>query len=435
MTRNTPPTTRHFAVIGAGAGGLCAAKTLIEHGIEPTIFEIGSKVGGLWAYENDSGRSPAYRSLHINSEARVSAFKDFPFPDDGPLYPNTAQMEAYFNAYAQQHDLMRRIRFRSEVDRIDSERDKIVVVLASGERLLFDGIVIASGHQSIPRDPPEIEGFTGDYVHSHAYRIPDAYAGKRVLVVGLGNSGVDIAADICPVTDMTFIAVRSPVLVMPRMMFGVPQSRILARIERPFLPWRLRVWARVKLTQIFHGRMEQWGLRTPTTRTHPISHPTLIANFAWGRIKVKPGITRAEGKQIFFTDGSSETIDAVIGATGYLTDLPFLPDAKNPLSGSWMNLYNRMVHPDLPNVYFLGFYDVSGGSNIRMMDDQAEYIAALASDRLALPTRAEMLDAIESDRAWQQKQFPDRPRYGLELDPYRYRKALARDLKRLRNVS
>src|SRR5690606_38064443 len=130
----------------------------------------------------------------------------------------------------------------------------------------------------------------------------------------------------------------------------------------------------------------QWGFRTPRTRTHPISHPTLISHIAWERIKVKPGIERVEGDTVFFTDGSRETVDSIIAATGYLTDLPFLPQGTSPLEGTRLNLYNRVVHPSLPNVFFIGLFDVSGGSNIRMMDDQAEYLSAIAAGRITLPS-------------------------------------------------
>ncbi|WP_161139245.1 flavin-containing monooxygenase [Propylenella binzhouense] len=418
---------KHFAVIGAGAGGLCAAKNLLARGVDATIFEIGSRIGGLWAYENDSGRSPAYRSLHINSEAKVSSFIDFPFPEDTPLYPDTSQMERYFREYADHFDLTRRIKFHSEVVKIEPEGARYRIVLKNGQSQVFDGVVVASGHQSIPRHPPQIEGFTGEYLHSNAYRVPEPFAGKRVMVIGPGNSGVDIAADICTVTEQTILCARSPVLVMPRLMFGVPQSRILTKFEKPWLPWRVRVWLRTMLTRIFHGRMEQWGFRTPNTRTHPISHPTLISHIAWERIKVKPGIERIDGKVVHFVDGTSAEVDSIIAATGYETDLPFLPEGTSPVSGTRLDLYNRVVHPGLPNVFFIGYFDVTGGANIRMMDDQAEYIAAAASGALKLPTKAEMEKAIADDHAWQAKQFPDSPRYGLELDPRRYRKALARD--------
>lgn len=421
---------KRFAVIGAGAGGLCSAKYLLAKGIEPVIFEIGTRIGGLWVYENDSGRSPAYKSLRINSESGVSSYLDFPFPEGTQYYPGTTEMEAYFNSYADTFDLRRRIRFKSRVDAIVREGDGYRLTMADGSTDVFDGVVVASGHQSSPRHPDQIKGFTGEYIHAHAYRVPDPYAGKRVLVIGPGNSGVDIAADICTVTEQTFLAARSPVLIMPRMMFGKPQSRTLMLLEKPWLPWKLKVWIRTQLTRIFHGRMEDWGFRTPKGRTHPISHPTLIFHLAWNRIIGKPGIDRVEGKTVHFTDGTVEEVDAIIAATGYETDLPFLPDGTSPVRGTHLHLYNRIVHPDLPNMFFVGFFDATGGSNIRMMDEQSEYVAAIASGEIKLPPSTALNQAIDEDLAFQKKQFPDSPRYGLELDPVRYRKRLAEDYKK-----
>jgi dimethylaniline monooxygenase (N-oxide forming) len=176
--------------------------------------------------------------------------------------------------------------------------------------------------------------------------------------------------------------------------------------------------------------MEQWGFRTPTSRTHPISHPTLISHIACNRIAVKPGIASVEGKEVRFVDGSSMTFDSIIGATGYTTDFSYLPEGKAPLNGHRLALYNRVVHPSLPGMFFVGFFDVTGGSNIRMMDDQSEYVAAIVSGKVTLPPREAMEQAIAADHAWMAKQFPDSPRYGIELDPVRYRKALAADYAR-----
>ncbi len=419
-----------FAVIGAGAGGLCAAKTLVASGFDVTIFEAGSQIGGLWVYQNDNGLSSAYRSLRINSEARVSAYGDFPFPADAPLYPDHAEMKRYFENYAAHFDLVRRIRFNSRVAAVEPRGAGLMVRLENGAEDVFDGVVAASGHQSSPRHPPEVKAYTGEYLHAHDYRVPEPFAGKRVLVIGPGNSGVDIAADLCTVTEQTALCARSPVLIMPRMMFGVPNSRTLMRIEKPWVPWPVRIWARALLTRIFHGSMEQWGFRTPKTRTHPISHPTLMAHIAWKRIVVRPGIESISGDEVRFVDGASERFDSIVAATGYVTEYPYLPPGSLPLSGTRPELYNRVVHPMVPGLFFIGLFDVSGGSNIRMMDDQAEYIAAVASGAVRLPDEAGMKSAIAADHAWATKQFPDSPRYGLELDPRRYRKALARDYAR-----
>ena len=425
---------KRFAVIGAGAGGICAAKNLVASGIDVTIFEAGSQIGGLWVYDNDSGLSSAYRSLHINSEALVSSYGDFPFPPDSPFYPDHVEMKQYFREYAEHFDLVRRIRFNSRVAAIEPETTSsggpgFTVRLAGGAEEAFDGVVVAAGHQSVPRHP-DMQGFTGEYLHAHDYRVPEPFTGKRVLVIGPGNSGVDIAADICTVTGQTVLCARSPVLIMPRMMFGLPNSRTLGTIEKPWVPWRVRIWARAFLTRIFHGPMEQWGFRTPKTRTHPISHPTLIAHIAWGRILVRPGIQTIAGHEVRFMDGSSETFDSIIAATGYLTEFPYLPAAARPASGTRMDLYNRVAHPSLPGLYFIGFFDVSGGSNIRMMDDQAEYITAIATGAVKLPDKEGMMAAVATEHAWSAKQFPGSPRYGLELDPRRYRRLLARDYRR-----
>lgn len=422
--------TKNYAVIGAGAGGLCAAKNLLARGIEPTLFEVGSYIGGLWVYENDSGLSPTYRSLYINSEARVSSFIDFQFPEGTPLYPNHREMHRYFESYADHFDLRRRIRFNSRVASITQDGETWKLKLESGEELTFDGVVVATGHQSIPRHAPQLKAFTGDYIHAHHYRVPEVYAGKRVLVVGPGNSGVDIASDICTMTARTVLSSRSPVLIMPRMMFGLPNSRVLGFLERPFLPWSVRIWIRTMMTRIFHGKMEQWGFKTPTKRTHPISHPTLISHLVWRRISGKPGIKSIEGQKVTFEDGTSEEFDAIIGATGYVTDLPFLPKERWPMVGERFDLYNRVVHPEMKNLFFIGFFDVTGGSNIRMMDDQAEYISAVASGAVTLPAGPDMRKAISDDHAWYAAIFPDTPRYANELDPLRYRKALSADYAR-----
>lgn len=424
--------TKRFAVIGAGAGGLCAAKHLIDAGVDVTIFEIGSHIGGLWVYDNDNGRSSAYRSLHINSEARVSSFRDFPFPPDEPFYPDHSRMKRYFEEYAAKFDLVRRIRFNSRVVNVEERSGGLAVRLESGVEQVFDGVVAASGHQSDPRDPQEVKDFTGEYLHAHDYRAPEPFAGKRVMVIGPGNSGVDVAADICALTEHTVLCARSPVLIMPRMMFGKPQSRTLVLLEKPWVPWPVRIWTRAVLTRIFHGRMEQWGFRTPKTRTHPISHPTLISHMAWGRITAKPGIRSVQGREVTFVDGTSDRFDAIIAATGYVTTFPYLAQDKWPLQGTRPVLYNRVVHPTMPGLYFVGLFDVSGGSNIRMMDDQSEYVAEIASGKVRLPGPAAVQQAIAADHAFAAKQFPDSPRYGLELDPWRYRKLLAREYARNR---
>ena len=417
---------RRVAVIGAGAAGLCTAKHLLASGAEVVVYELGSYVGGLWVYQNDNGLGPAYKSLHLNSEARVTAYRDFPFPPDAPLYPGHAEVRQYLEAYASKFDLLPYIRFNSKVEDIARKGERWAVRLDDGRHDVFDAVVVASGHQGTPTHPSWKNDFTGDYLHSHTYRVPEPFRDQRVLVVGMGNSAVDIASDICVVTQATVISSRSPVLVMPRMLFGVPTSRVLAKLEKPWMPWPVRRTIREVLTRIVHGRMEQWGFTTPKTRTHPTSHPNLMSHFVWNRIRAKPGIESVHGREVRFTDGTTESFDAVIAGTGYAVTLPFLAPELLPLDGHKLDLFLRVVHPKQPGLYFTGMFNVAGGGNIRMMDDQAEWITALVINAEGLPDTAQMKEAMQEEQTFLSRHYPGSSRYALELDPTFYRKMLVR---------
>ena len=419
-----------MAVIGAGAAGLCAAKNLLARGVEVVVYEVGSQVGGLWVYNNDSGLAPAYKSLHLNSEAKVTAYKDFPFPPGSPLYPDHAQVSRYLEAYAERYNVRPHIRFHSKVQDVSAAGERWRVQLAGGASEEFDAVVVATGHQGKPAHPEWRDDFNGEYLHSHGYRVPEPFRDKRVLVVGMGNSAVDIASDICVLTQSTTIAARSPVLVMPRMLFGVPTSRVLGKIEKPWMPWPLKRTMRELLVRVVHGRMEQWGFTTPKTRTHPTSHPTLMQHFVWNRITAKPGIQAVSGNEVRFVDGSTQSFDTIIAGTGYSVDLPFLAPALRPLDGHQLELYLRMLHPRQHGLYFAGMFNVAGGGNIRMMDDQAEWITAMVCGDIAAPSEAAMRRTMEEEQAYLRRHFPGSPRYALELDPPFYRKQLVRERAR-----
>lgn len=422
---------RRVAVIGAGAGGLSAARHLMEREHEVTVFELGSHVGGLWVYDNDNGLGTAYRSLHINSEPSATHYRGYPFAEGTSLFPSHWDVRSYLESFADHFGIRERIRFNTRVTCVEPV-DRTpgrgwTVVLGDGSREQFDSVVVATGHQGVPAHPEFGHRFTGEYLHSHDYREPEPYTGKRVLVVGVGNSGLDIAADLAPVAAHTWVAARSPVLIMPRMILGVPSARVLGMINKPFLPWPVQRTVMRLISRFFHGTMEQWGFRTPKTRTHPASNATFMAHVSYRKITVKPGVEDVDGSTVRFTDGSSLDVDTMIAATGYHIDLPFLPDDVSPVVERRLDAYKRVVHPEWPDLYLVGFFNVSGGANISMMDVQSEWLAALVSGELELPSRAEMHTDIRRERRFIEKNFPAAARYGLELDPRRYKRKVAEE--------
>lgn len=420
-------------IIGAGAAGLAAARRLVEAGTDVVVFEAGSHVGGLWVYQNDNGLSPAYRSLHINSESAITAFEGFPFPPGTPLYPSHEQMAAYFAAFAEHFRLLERIRFSTPVEAVRPlPGGRWTVSLPGGETDTVDAVVVACGHQNVSRHAPFADDFTGEYLHSQDYRVPDPFADRDVLVVGAGNSALDIAADVCPVTRSTTLAARSPVQILPRMFLGAPTARLLGRIERPGVPWAVSRRLRNLICRIAHGSMEEWGFTTPTTRTHPTSHPTLIHHMAWQRVVGKPGVEAVRDRTVRFSDGSEQKFDVIIGATGYEVDLPMLPAGADPLGGRELDLYRRIAHPDMPGLHFAGFFNVSGGANVAMMDHQARWIADVISGTIQLPGIRAMRRSIAADHRYIRSRYPSSARYGLELEPRRYLRQLAADRRTAR---
>jgi dimethylaniline monooxygenase (N-oxide forming) len=367
----------------------------------------------------------------VTSENKVTAFEDLPFPDTAPIYPDHTQRAAYLGAYAERFGLRPLIRFRCPVTAVAKAGDtEWAVTLADGTQEGFDSVVVATGHQGVPSHPLFAADFTGQYLHSHSCRVPEAFKGKDVLVVGAGNSAGDIASDIGTVTASATMAARSPELLMPRMFLGVPTARLLGRIERPWMPWPIRRWFREVVARMAHGRMEQWGFVTPKTRTHPAGHHLLIGHFIWNRITAKPGVAKVSQDRVFFNDGSSRRFDTMIAATGYQVHLPFLSEGLSPVRGRWLELFHQVVRPGVVGLYFVGFFNVSGGGNVRMMDDQAQWVAGPKAGEFGLPAPDQMLRTIARQRAVIERLYPDSPRYALELDPRQYRADLAREMRR-----
>jgi dimethylaniline monooxygenase (N-oxide forming) len=338
-----------ICVVGAGLSGLAALHAPLERGLDAECFERGSAVGGSWRYENDSGLSAAYASLRTNSSRRNTQFPGFPMPASYGDFMHWSDMAAYLESFAAAFGLDRRIRFRTSVEWAEPQGDGWLVRLSGGEERRYRAVVVAVGHYWSPSVPDFPGEFSGEAIHSRDYRIPDPYAGKRVVVVGAGQSALDIAAEVSTVADRTILACRRSHHILPRYLGRMPLDHV-DRGGAIRLPWPLArrgVEAAISLAQAWP---ERGGLPEPD---HPLLEHTwpavatdeMIAALSSGAVAVKPDIERLMQDEIRFGDGSQEPVDAIIYATGYRISFPFLPPELAKANGTQFPLYRRIVSP------------------------------------------------------------------------------------------
>lgn len=426
------PMAKHIAVIGAGATGLCAAKYLVQAGFEVTIFEIGSQIGGLWVYNNDSGLSAAYRTLHINTAKNLTQFHDFPFDKSVQRFPDHRDMTRYFNQYADHFDLRRRILFNSKVVdarpqfSVGEEPPKWEVETEDGRVRTFDSVMVCTGHLWKPMHVPDFEKFTGSYLHGHDYREPNDFVDKKVCVVGTGNSAVDIASDVCVNSPRTVMVARTGVVIAPKLMFGIAFTDITEKLYKWWIPDGFRRWFVKTMAWIAHGDMSRYGFPPITKRVHPTTSATVINDIAYSRIVIKQGIEKIDGRNITFVDGTTEEFDALIAATGYLIDLPFLKSNVVEVKDNRIDLFRRIIHPEWPGLYFIGMINSTTALN-RNYENQMRWIVELERGTCALPSKAEMYEQIRRKNDFVARYYKDTPRHTIEEEHVIYFRELKRE--------
>lgn len=429
--------TKRVAVIGAGASGICAAKIMKEGGFDVTVYEIGSQIGGMWCFENDNGLSSAYRTLHINTSRRVTRFSDLDFDEDVQFFPDHADMHRYLVKYADHFGVTPLIRFNTPVADVapdfapGREMPRWQVTTQDGKSESYDSVIAASGHLHVPRHVPMFrEQFTGEYLHAHHYREPDPFVGKRICIVGVGNSACDITGDLCATAKRCVMVARSGVLILPKLIFGMPFTDLSSRLQRPWIPYPVRRALLGWLTWLVHGNMDKLGFKKPDKRVHTTSNGTIVTDIAYRRVDVKQGIERIDGQDIHFADGTSDTFDVLIGATGYRTDLPFISPKIVPVGDNEIDLYQRIVPPNWPGLYLLGFFNTDTALNY-IFERQARWVREIERGRAALPDAGNMRESIEEHRRWVRANYRNTPRHNLEEESVPYLVALRKSLKEM----
>ncbi|HEX6665230.1 MAG TPA: NAD(P)-binding domain-containing protein [Solirubrobacterales bacterium] len=426
-------------IIGAGGSGIVAAQVLGARGVEYDCFEKGSFIGGNWRYENDNGMSSAYRSLHINTSRRVMAFKTLPMPDHFPDYPDHFQMAAYFDEYADHFGLREKIRFNTEVlsvEPVDGEWD-VTVAGTDGERETnrYGAVIVANGHHWDPRLPepafPGAEEFSGEQLHAHHYREPDVLRGKRVVVLGIGNSATDIAVESSRIADATFIAMRRGAYVIPKYLNGKPIDELTHPLAS-LLPLPVQRFFASRALGIAAGDMTTYGLPKPDHKlfeAHPTVSSELLPRLGHGDIEVKPNIERfSGGRSVRFTDGSEEEIDLVVYCTGYKMTFPFFDPEVLSAPDNRLPLYRRVVSIERPGLYFIGFIQPLGPI-MPLAEAQAEWIADLLGGRVSLPPATEMKSDVATEEAKMRKRFVASKRHTVEVDFHPYLREIRRERK------
>ncbi len=309
----------------------------------------------------------------------------------------------------------------------------------------YAAVLVASGHHWDPRrlDPALPGTFAGREIHSHFYRTAESFAGQNVLVVGNGDSAMDIACDTSRVSRMTFLAARRGAWIIPKYLGGEPIDLVSSKLQSRVPIARevatgvlLNVGSSLLARRIasIHGRPEDHGLPKPDgglARANATASPEILLRIGHGRVRPKPWISRLDGDRVRFEDDSAEEVDSIVYCTGYKVTLPFLANEIIDPKDNAAPLYKRVVHPDRPGLYFIGLIDVQGPVN-PLSELQTAWVADLLEGKVGLPSRSQMQQAIAQEDRRRRKRFGSAGRHPIHVDYFPYLHALQRERKRRR---
>ncbi len=420
-------------IVGAGSSGIAAAKALHERSIPVEVYETSDRVGGNWVFRNRNGMSSSYKTLHINTSRERMEYSDFPMPKRYPDFPHHTHIAEYFNAYVDHFGLREAIRFENGVQLAERNADGTWTVTPEhGEPRRFDALVVANGHHWDARWPePPFPGagtFEGDQIHSHHYTDPEQLRDKRVVVLGMGNSAMDIAVDASYSADATFLCSRRGAHVIPKYLFGKPTDQIGGS---PRIPFCVRRKILEILLFLYQGRMERYGLPRPDHRfgeAHPTISGRILDRLAHGAVSYRPNVSSLEGRSVRFADGRVEhDIDLLVYCTGYKVSFPFFSENLISAPDNDLPLYRRLFHPDIPNVFFVGLFQPLGAI-MPAAERQGQWVARYLRGEYALPSPADRRRDMERERAAMFKRYVASPRHTMQVDYDDFMLAMAREM-------
>ena len=426
-------------IIGAGSSGIASCQVLHARGIPFDCFEAGSAVGGNWRYNNDNGMSSAYRSLRAKTSRRCMQYAAFPMPLDYPDYLSHELIAEYLDNFVDHFGFRGMIQFRTEVTKAEPAAgggwDVTVRQRDTGavrtER--YGAVLVANGHHWDPQYPePAFPGagtFAGQQMHSHHYRTPEPLAGKRVLVLGVGNSACDVAADCSLVAVRTLLAMRRGAHIVPQYLFGRPTDHLTLTRLGTRAPFRLQSLVVALLLRMAQGNVTRYGMPRPDHRVlcaPPTVSDSLLSKLDDGDIVVKPAIDGFHGDCVRFADGSRERVDVVIYCTGYKISFPFLNETTIGIDGKQIPLYRRIVPPQLPGLYFIGLIQPIGAV-MPIAEIQSQWVADLLQGNATLPTNQQMNREIAGYTAATVKRYRACTTHAIQVDFLAYMREIRRE--------
>lgn len=403
----SPMKQSKVAVIGAGFAGVTCAKNLIQDGHDVTVFEKHDGPGGVWKYKEHGGG--VWKSAFATSSKWVTMFSDFPMPDDYPDYPDHNQMLKYLMSYAEKFGVDKRIRYGEDVRKVAPNGNGWIVETLQGEEE-FDAVAICTGiHQqeAIPQFPG-FETFSGTSSHSNSYKEPSQYAGKRVLVVGTGESAQDIATEVAAVAEKVVVSSRHGVGMLPRYFDNLPIDSFFPRWKFWLPGWLVDAVDSYRYRGAYGSKyghpIKEWALegKNNPIRSYFVKSYFTLERIKEGKVIPKRGILKFSGDMVYFQDGSAETVDMVIFCTGYRLVLPFLPEGFRYVPEE---LFKTVFLPNYPNIGFIGLIRPNFGAMPPMAEMQSRLFSAVAGGSLMLPDAKTMGEVAMRDtfnrRKWQ----------------------------------
>jgi flavin-binding monooxygenase-like protein len=424
-------TREKFCIVGAGASGLAVAKNFIERAIPFDCLERAPDLGGLWNIATDSGI--VYESTHLVSSISSTGFDALPMLDeDYPEYPSHDRVLGYFRDYARKFGIGEHIEFGKAVTRAEPRSDKLWDVWVAGEERprTYRGLVVASGHHDVPRMPTYPGAFVGEIIHSRAYKSPKQVRDKRVLVVGCGNSAADIVSDAVHGGSKVFLSIRRGYWFVPKFLMGWPTGDVVQNLELLPLPRFLKRWLFQAGLWVLQGPPSRYRMPDPEysiDQAHPTMTDEIPRLVAHGSLRIKPEIAGYEGGRVVFKDGSRETIDLAVLATGYQPEVPFLEEGLLFAPDGRPRLLLNVFHPEHEGLFAAGLVQANG-SMWRLADYQGQLIANTIVAEAVAPARARRLRSSLASGAARLRShaFVGSDRHRLEVNYYDYRRVLRR---------